>query len=86
MTPSQHAAALADLEIQLAEVATVTERLDHARTTLMPEPAGFWRGAAHTAYVKALARLEQTVDAGLWSLREARESTTATLARLEQHG
>jgi uncharacterized protein YukE len=75
MTLPQDASLLSSLETQYRELNVALQRLENARTTLVPPPASFWRGTARNAYDSAISALAATVEAGCAALRSARERT-----------
>ncbi|MBX3100824.1 MAG: hypothetical protein KF761_14765 [Salinibacterium sp.] len=71
---------LAVLQAQQRQLAAVIERLSRARTDHLPAKATFWRGAARTAYDRALDELRAEFDEALEIVRLAWQSTTLAIA------
>lgn len=86
MTQPQDAALLAALEAQARQLNAALHRLEAARRDLVPPPADFWRGLARHAYDTAVSNIGTTMDAGVATLRSARDCTSAAIAVVVDRG
>lgn len=82
MTRPEDQALLSELEAQLRELNYVLGKLETARSTLVPPPASFWRGAAGRAYEAQRAALAGVIGEGILSLGDAKTSTELAVAQV----
>lgn len=69
------ASLLADLQLQAQQLTAVLARLTTARSTLLPEPSGIWRGSARAGFDTAVDALIRSAEASIAALTSARDHT-----------
>lgn len=82
MTRPEDAVLLGALEAQLRELNYLGARLESMRSTLLPPPASFWRGAAGRVYELERSSLDGVIARGLVCVIEAREATASAVERV----
>lgn len=80
------APAVAALHAALRELSQVLDRLDGARSNLVPAAATFWGGEARVVYDRALLDLGSSLDRAADLVLLARRSTQLALASESSRG
>ena len=75
------------LSAQMAALARVLDRLEHARARLPTgEPSAGWRGPAQSAYGASVRQLASRLDEAVDAVRAAKTLTGRAVATLAAHG
>ena len=82
MARPEDAALLDALEAQLRELNYLQARVDAMRSTLLPAPASFWRGAAGRVYEAERSALAEGIARGSGALSTATSLTSDAVERV----
>lgn len=82
MARPEDAVLLSALEAQLRELNYLQARLETMRSTLLPPPASFWRGAAGRAYEMERSGLADVISQGLARVTGARSTTAIAVQQV----
>ena len=82
MARPEDAALLSALDAQLRELNYLQTRLETMRSTLLPPPASFWRGAAGRAYELERSDLAGVIAQGLATVTDVRSTTALAVQQV----